>query len=243
MLSEKELGLYARQLGLRSWGPAVQEKLKKSKVFVAGAGGLGSPVLLYLASVGVGHLTVCDPDVVDISNLNRQILHAFNSIGVSKVDSAKRSIQQLNPLVDVRTLNERITDKNSMDVIGNCDLIVDCLDNFETRYVVNRVSVERRIPMVHAGVSGFGGQLTFLQPPETPCLACFMDIKDKEETNYIVGATAGFIGSLQALEAVKYLAGFGPSLKNRVLFWDGLTMKFDTMNVKRNPRCGVCGTA
>jgi molybdopterin/thiamine biosynthesis adenylyltransferase len=241
MLTEEELNLYARHLGMRSWGTDVQEKLKSAKVFIAGTGGLGSPVLFYLAAAGAGNLSVCDSDTIDITNLNRQILHTFERIGGDKVDSAKLSIAERNPFVAVKALRERITVKNAETMIAGSDLIIDCLDNFETRHVINRVSVKLHIPMLHAGVSEFGGQLTFLQPPETPCLACFMNMKDKKGINYITGATAGVIGSLQAVEAIKYLAGFGPSLKNRVLFWDGMSMKFETINVKRNPRCSVCG--
>lgn len=241
MLTEKEMALYARQMGMRSWGSDVQEKLKVAKVFVAGSGGLGSPVMYYLAAAGVGNITICDSDAIDISNLNRQILHTYERIGLRKVDSAKLSIEERNPFVSVKALEERIIAKNAEAVIAGSDLIVDCLDNFETRHVINRASVRLRIPMVHAGVSEFGGQLTFLQPPETPCLACFLNVKDKKAVNHIVGATAGVIGSLQAVEAIKYLAGFGPSLKNRILFWDGISMKFETITVKRNQRCVVCG--
>lgn len=241
MLTEKERDLYARQLGITSWGIDAQEKLKNARVFVAGTGGLGSPVLLYLAAAGVGSLTVCDSDAVDISNLNRQVLHTFARIGENKVESAQKSIEERNPFITIRALKERITGDNAGTLIEGCDLIIDCLDNFESRYIINRVSVKKRIPMIHAGVSGFGGQLTFLQPPETPCLACFMDMKDKKGVTYIAGATAGVIGSLQAVEAIKYLAGFGPSLKNRVLFWDGISMKFEQIIVKRNTRCVVCG--
>lgn len=241
MLTEKEVAMYARQMGIGAWGPDAQEKLRDAKVFVAGSGGLGSPVLYYLAAAGVGNITICDSDAIDISNLNRQILHTYERIGEPKVDSAKMSIGERNPFISVKALNERITEKNAEAIVSGSDLIIDCLDNFETRYVINRASVRLRIPMVHAGVSEFGGQLTFLQPPETPCLACFLDVKDKKKVNYIVGATAGVIGSLQALEAIKFLAGIGPSLKNRILFWDGISMKFENITVKRNQRCAVCG--
>jgi molybdopterin-synthase adenylyltransferase len=243
MLSNDELQFYSRQLGIASWGAAAQEKLKNSKAFVAGTGGLGSPVLFYLAAAGVGTLLLCDYDIIEITNLNRQILHQYSRIGEPKVDSACETLTNLNPFITVTPIRAKLTRKNADTIIGDSDIIIDCLDNFETRHILNHVSVERRIPMIHAGVAEFRGQLTFMHPPETPCLACFMDHKSAKKKIQVAGATPGVIGSLQAVEAIKYLSGYAPSLKNRLLFWDGLAMKFETITVKRNPRCRVCKNA
>jgi molybdopterin/thiamine biosynthesis adenylyltransferase len=243
MLSPEEIQLYARHLGIPAWGPRVQERLRRSKAFVAGAGGLGSPVLYYLAAAGVGNLVVCDYDRVEVSNLNRQILHAGDRIGVHKADSAAKTIAGINPFVNVAPMCEKITGRNAARLIGDADLIIDCLDNFQTRHTLNAVSVKNRIPMIHAGVSGFSGQVTLLSPPETACLACFIEEKKTRGTNYVAGAAAGVIGSIEAVEAIKYLAGFGSTLKNRLLFWDGLTMAFESVTLKKNPRCRVCKNA
>jgi molybdopterin/thiamine biosynthesis adenylyltransferase len=240
MLSNDEIKLYTRHLGIPSWGTAGQEKLKGSRVFVAGAGGLGSSVLYYLAAAGVGNLALCDYDVIDISNLNRQILHRFKRIGEPKVESARASLLELNPFINITAVNKKITLKNAEDLVAGSDLIIDCLDNFKTRHVLNRASVSLHIPLIHAGVSEFRGQLTFLHPPETPCLACLIPKAGTKRINYIAGPTPGVLGSLQAVEALKYLAGIGSTLKNRMLFWDGLTMEFETISLRRNPGCRVC---
>jgi molybdopterin/thiamine biosynthesis adenylyltransferase len=240
MLSHDEIQLYSRHLGIPLWGAAAQEKLKKSKVFVAGAGGLGSSVLYYLAAAGIGNLLLCDYDRIDISNLNRQILHRYDRIGMPKVESAQASLREFNPFISITPINKKISIKNAGDLVAGSDLIIDCLDNFKTRHILNRVSVRFHIPMIHAGVSEFRGQMTFLNPPETPCLACFMPEDKKKRINFIAGATPGVIGSLQALEAIKYLAGIGTTLQNKMLFWDGSSMEFETISLKRNPRCRVC---
>ncbi len=240
MLSRDEIQFYSRQMGIPGWGEAAQEKLKKSKVFVAGTGGLGSPVLYYLAAAGIGTLVICDYDTIEITNLNRQILHRHGKIGQSKVDSAGISLTELNPFIKIIRLHTRLTKTNAASLVGDPDLIIDCLDNFKTRHILNRHSVERKIPMIHGGIAEFRGQITFLHPPETPCLACILDQKESKTKIQVAGATAGIIGSLQACEAIKYCAGIGPSLKNRLMFWDGLSMRFETITIRRNPRCRVC---
>jgi adenylyltransferase/sulfurtransferase len=240
MLSKEELLFYTRQMGIPSWGAPAQERLKNSTAFVAGTGGLGSPVLFYLAAAGVGNLVICDYDKIEITNLNRQILHQFKRIGELKVDSAREALTELNPFITIIPVKEKLTRKNAESIIGKPDIIIDCLDNFEARHIINRVSVKNWIPMVHAGVAELRGQITFMHPPETPCLACFLDLKSPHKKPQVLGATPGVIGSLQAVEAIKYLAGFSPSLKNRLLFWDGLAMKFEAIIIKRNPRCKVC---
>ncbi len=237
MLSENELNTYERQLGIKSWN---QEKLKSSTVFVAGAGGLGSVVLYYIASAGVGNIIICDYDKIDYSNLNRQILHSTKRIGKNKALSAFETLNDLNPYINIKVITEKITDTNSDDLIDKAELIIDCLDNFKTRHILNRISVKKNIPYIHGGVSEFNGQVTFLNPPETPCLNCIIPDKDSIKKNSIAGATAGIIGSIQAAEAIKFLNGIGTTLKNRLLFFDGLSMKFTEINISRNTSCKVC---
>ncbi len=241
MIAEHELKRYQRQLQINGWGAASQERLKQARVFVAGAGGLGSPLLMYLAVAGVGTIHVCDFDRIEISNLNRQILHNDRKIGMPKADSAKAMLNELNPFTEIIPVKNTLTAKNAGSLVGNSDLIVDCLDNFKTRHILNRISVGRGIPMLHAGVSGLQGQITFLHPPETPCLSCFYPASPKKQVFPILGATAGVLGTLQAMEALKYLSGIGENLKNRLLFFDGQDMKFETIKISRNPRCAVCG--
>lgn len=238
MLSDIELKTYERQLGIKSWS---QEKLKKSTVFIAGAGGLGSPVLFYLAAAGIGNLIICDNDIVDISNLNRQILHSTKKIGIKKAESASNTLNDLNPNINIKFFSDKITDENADLIINKPDLIIDCLDNFKTRHILNRISVKKHIPFIHGGVSEFGGQITFFHPPETACLNCIMPDREPDKKISIAGATAGIIGSIQAAEAIKFLNGIGTSLKNRLLFMDGLNMKFTEINITKNSGCKVCG--
>jgi len=241
MLTRDELTRYGRQLSIRGWGKEGQEKLKSSTVFVAGAGGLGSPLLYYLAVAGVGRLRVCDFDVIDLSNLNRQILHPTGRVGGLKAESARDTLENANGDVAINAITDEITPKNAAGLVGDADLIVDCLDNFEARHILNRVSVEKKIPMVHAGVEGFQGQITFLDPPSTACLACFIPGKIKKEAVPIFGATAGVMGSLEAVEVLKFLTGTGENLRNRLLLYDGAAMTFSAIKLSRNPKCGVCG--
>jgi molybdopterin-synthase adenylyltransferase len=240
VLSESELIRYRRQIIDESMGEKGQEKLKASKIIIIGAGGLGGPVIFYLAASGVGHITICDSDQVELSNLNRQILHNNKKIGVKKTDSAAETVRLLNPEIDVTPLSERIEERNAGDILRGYDLIIDCMDNFESRQVINSFCVEKSMPLIHAGVSRMQGQLTFIHPPETACLSCFLPHEDIKVEIPILGATAGIMGSIQALEAVKYLTGTGTCLKNRLLFMDGETMNFHTINLAKNPACKTC---
>lgn len=241
MLSEEEKELYRRQIAIAGWGIEGQNKLRDSRVFVAGAGGLGSAVLYYLAVAGVGSITVCDADNIELSNLNRQILHPHKSIGMAKADSAAMSLAETNPYITVTGVRDRITQDNAEALVGRADLIIDCLDNHETRHFLNHVSVKRGMPMVHAGVSDFHGQITFLHPPKTPCLACFYPLESERREIPVVGCTPAVLGSLEAMEALKYLTGIGETLKGRLLLFDGMTPEFYTMKLEKTPGCRVCG--
>ncbi len=241
MLTEEELQRYHRQVMIDGWDVPGQEKLKQSKVFVAGAGGLGSAAILYLASAGVGTLTICDCGTVGPSNLNRQILHTHERLGFSKVESAARALESTNPDTGVVGFNEKLDRSNAQRLIGDSQLILDCLDNWETRFALNEAAVAMRIPMIHAGVAGFRGHITFLDPPRTPCLACFQPSRPPGPVIPIAGCTCGVLGSMQAMEALKFLTGIGRPLKNELLFFDGAGMKFETMELGKNPDCPVCG--
>ncbi len=240
-MHENEKIRYERQMMIPHWGEEGQKKLKSATAFVAGAGGLGSPLLYYLAVAGIGHLRVCDFDAVELSNLNRQILHTSERIGMNKAESAQTTLKKVNENIEIEIITEKIKKHNVNNLIDGADIIIDCLDNFDTRHLLNRASVELKIPFIHAGVEGLRGQITFLQPPETPCLACFIPLKIKKEKFPIVGATPGVLGSLQAMEAIKHLTGIGETLKNRLLLFDGMTMEFSTIKLTKNPKCSVCG--
>ena len=241
-LTPEERQRYHRQMILPSWGEEAQAALKESCLFIAGAGGLGSPVALYLAAAGVGTLRICDSGEVELSNLNRQILHAADRIGKNKALSTVETLQAVNPAVQVIPLCDTITSDNVASLIGGAQLMVDCLDNFQTRYILNDHAVKTGLPLVHAGVNGFCGQIAFIHPPQTACLACLLAEAPPPETFPILGATAGAVGCLEALEALKYLTGTGELLEGRLLFFDGETMQVQEVRFDRDPECRVCGS-
>jgi adenylyltransferase/sulfurtransferase len=231
---------YIRQIML--FGDEGQEKLKKAKVFVAGAGGLGSPVSTYLAVAGIGTLIIADFDSVELSNLNRQFLHHEKDVGKEKIKSAKEKLLSSNPEIKVETIREKITDENAELVVPPCDLIIDALDNFDTRHVLNRLAVRRNIPLIHGAVSGYRGQATTIIPGKTPCLCCIFPTSFKKEVFPIIGTTPGIIGSIQANEAIKYLTGQGKLLENRLLLWDGFSCSFSELKINKTENCPVCGS-
>jgi adenylyltransferase/sulfurtransferase len=241
-LTPEEQQRYHRQIILPSWGEEAQKALKQSCVFIAGAGGLGSPVAFYLAAAGVGTLRICDCEEVELSNLNRQILHGEDRIGKNKALSAAKTLEAVNPTVKVIPLTDAITADNVASLIGEARLMVDCLDNFQTRYILNDHAVKTDLPLVHAGVNGFCGQIAFIHPPQTACLACLVAEAPPSETFPILGATAGAVGCLEALETLKYLTGTGELLKGRLLFFDGETMEIQEVRFDRDPECPVCGS-
>ncbi len=241
-LTDHERTRYSRQILMEGWGTEGQINLKSSSVFIAGAGGLGSPVSIYLAVAGEGEIRISDADTVELSNLNRQTLHTDARIGERKVVSAVKMLHELNPTVKIVPCSDYL-DKASVErIVARPDVVIDCLDNSETRYLLNDYCVKQGIPFVHGAVHGLMGQVSFLHPPETPCLRClFLDAPPKE-TFPIVGATAGIVGSIQAMEALKFLTGVGSVLKGQLLFIDGADMTVTTIDVKRAPSCPVCGS-
>jgi molybdopterin-synthase adenylyltransferase len=241
MLSSYDTARYARQMLISGWGEDGQQRLKESTVFIAGAGGLGSPVAMYLAVAGVGHLIVCDIDVVELSNLNRQILHVDARIGQGKAESAAQTLRAMNPSITVTALRERIDAASIVRIASGANITVDCLDNYETRFVLNDYAIGRGIPMVHGAIWGLDGQVTFLQPPVTPCLRCLVSVPPAKAVFPVVGATPGLIGSIQAMEVLKYLTGVGQNLKGRLLLLEGEELTFSEFAINRVPGCPACG--
>ncbi len=239
--SEEELKRYHRQMLMEGWGEETQRRLKDSTIFVAGAGGLGSPVSIYLAVAGIGHLRICDFDSPDWSNLNRQILHDHTRIGVNKAVSAKMTIEQMNPAIQVTAFTDKIVEENVDALVGDADIIMDCMDNFPTRYLLNEAAIRKKIPLVYGSIWGMDGRLSFIHSPETPCLRCLFPEAPPSEVFPVLGTTPGVIGSLQALEAIKYLTGMGTNIKGKLLVWEGGRTEFRTFKAIKDPTCIACG--
>lgn len=241
-LSKKELERYGRQIIIPGFGKKGQLKLKRAHVFVAGLGGLGSPSCIYLVAAGVGHLTIIDEQRVDMTNLNRQILHLELDVGRSKAGSAVEKLYAINPNVKVDSMLKRITPENAGKLIKGADVVVDGVDNYPIRYLLNEACVRNRIPFVHGGVEGLVGQLMTIVPGKTPCLKCLVPQESpKKEIFPVLGATPGVIGCLQAMEVIKLITGVGEPLVGRLLIFNGASMTFEEMEIKQNPRCPVCG--
>ncbi|MBW1972211.1 MAG: adenylyltransferase [Deltaproteobacteria bacterium] len=241
-LTEDELKRYNRQILLPSFGEEGQIKLKRSHVLIAGVGGLGSPVSIYLASAGIGRLTLVDSDRVELSNLNRQILHWETNIGERKVFSACDKLKNINSTIKLFPIHEKITEKNIVKLLDGVDLVIDCLDNMETRFILNEGVVILGIPMIHGGIHGLLGEITTIIPGLTPCLECIFQrgYKDKE-TFPVLGATPGVIATLQVMEAIKLIVGFGKLLIGKMLYVNGEEMEFITVDYQRKKDCKVCG--
>jgi adenylyltransferase/sulfurtransferase len=241
MLLPLERERYDRQIMIPEVGEAGQERLKQAKVFIAGAGGLGSPIAIYLAAAGVGRIRLVDRDTVDVTNLNRQILHWDKDTGRRKVESAGEKLAGLNPHVAVEALMATIGESNASQLTQGFDAIVDAMDNLPTRYLLNRVAIEHRVPFFHGAVRGFEGRVMTIVPGETPCLRCMYHGPVPAEKFPVIGVAPGIIGVIQATEVIKYLVGAGSLLTHRLLLYDGLDMKFSEFRVKRNPDCEDCG--
>jgi molybdopterin/thiamine biosynthesis adenylyltransferase len=240
MLTPDEEERYLRQTMIPALGAKGQLRLKEAKVLVAGLGGLGTPAALYLAAAGVGTLRIVDSDVVQLSNLNRQLLYTTAEIGQSKSSCAQQRIRELNPHVRIEAIGTQIEQNNVMDLVDECDLIVDALDNYPTRYIMNKAAIATRTPLLHGSLSEFDGVTTTVIPGRTPCLRCIFPEPPPPTTTPVLGAIPGIIGCIQALEAIKYLTGVGTLLTGRLLLLDGLELKFREMTVKRDPKCPDC---
>jgi sulfur-carrier protein adenylyltransferase/sulfurtransferase len=245
-LTAEQRERYSRHLLLPEVGPEGQQKLLDAKVLLLGAGGLGSPAALYLAAAGVGTLGIVDNDEVDLSNLQRQVIHSSERIGVSKVDSAEQTINALNPDVKVNKHPVRLGPDNIMDILPGYDIVVDGLDNFPTRYLLNDASVRLKIPVVSAAILGFEGQLSVFKPYDGPCYRCLFPVPPPAElapscgANGVLGVLPGTMGLLQATEVIKLILGEGEPLIGRLLMYDALAATVDEVKVRRDPDCPIC---
>jgi len=238
-LSEEELARYDRQI--RIFGREGQQRLKNAAVMVAGVGGLGSPAALYLAAAGVGKIVLVDKERVELSNLNRQILHWTGDIGTPKVRSAAEKLRKLNPHVEVEEVFAEINESNIMDLVKRVDLVIDGMDNWETRYLINRVCVEVGRPFIHAGVYGMHGQMLVIIPGKGPCLQCVIpEPPPSAEVFPVLGTTPGILAMMQVTEAVKILTGYGQPAVGKMVIYDGTTMTFEEISVQKREDCPVC---
>ncbi len=241
MLTPGELERYNRQIMIRGVGEEGQERLKKAKVVIAGGGGLSSTASIYLTAAGVGTIRIVDCDGIELSNLNRQILHWDEDIGRRKVISAAEKLKRLNPEVEIEAIDERITEANISQLVSGFDLIVDAMDNLPTRFLLNRVALDRNMPFFHGAVHGFEGRVMTIIPGKTACLKCVYRGLIPEEKFPVIGVTPAVIGCIQATEVIKYVVGIGKLLTNKLLAYDGLNMKFTEFKVTKNPDCEHCG--
>src|SRR3954471_12869178 len=245
-LTPEQRERYSRHLLVPEVGLEGQEKLLEAKVLCLGAGGLGSPIALYLAAAGVGTLGIVDDDVVDLSNLQRQVIHSTDKIGVPKVDSAEQAVKALNPDVDVVKYQTRLDASNIMEIIAGYDVVVDGVDNFPTRYLLNDASVRLGIPVVSAAILGFEGQLSVFKPFDGPCYRCLFPVPPPAElapscgANGVLGVLPGTMGLLQATEVIKLITGAGEPLVGRLLLYDALGATFTELKVRRDPDCPIC---
>ena len=246
-LTEQQIKRYSRHIILEEIGGVGQEKLLSSKVLIVGAGGLGSPAALYLAAGGVGTIGIIDGDKVDLTNLQRQIIHHTSDVGVEKVKSAENKIREINPDVTVNTYHQLAKADNIRDIIREYDFVIDGTDNFGAKFLINDACYFEKIPFSHAGILKFHGQLITILPGETACYRCIFNTSPPAgvvpscSQAGVLGVLAGVIGSLQATEAIKHLLGFGKLLSDTLLTYDALEMKFRSVKLNRNPNCPLCG--
>ena len=246
--SEDQISRYSRHILLPEVGGKGQKKISGARIFVVGAGGLGSPVALYLAAAGVGTIGLIDSDVVDLSNLQRQVLHHTPDIGRSKVQSAKEKILAINPDVKVETYQDRFTSLNALELLANYDVVIDGVDNFPAKFLINDACFFANKPLVHGGILRFDGRLFTIIPGQSACFRCIFKnppptgkVPSCQEAG-IIGVVAGIIGTLQATEALKLVLGIGHPLTDRILDFDARKTQFREIRTKRNPNCQLCGT-
>lgn len=250
VLKPEELARYSRQIVLPEIGVLGQKRLKAARVLCIGAGGLGSPVAMYLAAAGIGKIGIVDDDLVEISNLHRQLLHTTADVGRAKIDSAKETLEALNPLVEIQLHNLRFDDANAIPLIDDYDVVIDGSDNLETRYASNDACVRAAKPNVYGSVSRFEGQASVFAPHlGGPCYRCLFPEPPPRGSipscaeNGVIGVMPGIIGTIQALEAIKLIVGMEGGLVGRLLHLDGATMRFREFNLRRDPECPACGSS
>ncbi|MCW8957884.1 MAG: molybdopterin-synthase adenylyltransferase MoeB [Gammaproteobacteria bacterium] len=248
-MNDEQLLRYSRQIMLPQLDVAGQQRLLGSHALIIGMGGLGSPVAMYLAAAGVGRLTLVDFDTVDLSNLQRQILHGSDDIGRPKVESAREALAALNPEVVVSTVNRKLEGPALLEAIAGADVVIDASDNFTTRFAINDACVEARKPLVSGAAIRMEGQVSVFhnEREESPCYRClYRDEGELEQTcseNGVLAPVVGVIGALQATEALKVLAGIGETLGGRLLLWDAMTMEWRSLKLRKDPACPCCGVA
>lgn len=241
VLSKSERERYDRQMLLPGWGADGQTRLKAAKVVVAGAGGLGCPAAIYLAAAGIGDLVVLDKDAFELSNLNRQILGWQRDVGRPKAEAAAEKLRALNPEIAVKSLVVEITENNISGLIQDATVVVDAMDNWRTRFLLNAACVAQRRPLVHAGIFGLYGQITTIIPGKGPCLRCLLPEAPREVSRFpVLGATPALFATLQVMEVLKLIVGFGEPLTGRLLLFNGENMEFSTVTIDRRPDCPVC---
>jgi len=246
-LTEEQIERYSRHILLEQVGGVGQEKLLSSKVLIVGAGGLGSPAGLYLAAAGVGTIGIIDADKVDLTNLQRQIIHHTSDVGMEKVKSAENKMRAINPEVTVKTYHQLAKADNIREIIREYDFVIDGTDNFPAKFLINDACYFEKIPFSHAGILKFYGQLITVLPGETTCYRCIFNAPPPAgavpscSQAGVLGVLAGVIGSLQATEAIKYLLGLGRLLTDTLLTYDALEMEFRAVKLNRNPNCPLCG--
>ena len=242
MLTHGELVRYDRQLLIREMGTASQERLKRARIAIAGAGGLGSAVAIYLAAAGIGTIGLIDHDEVRLTNLNRQILHWTGDVGRRKVASAAEKLKNINPFTEIVDVDRMITDENVADLLSGFDGVVDALDNLQTRFLLNKAALDRGIPLFHGAVRAFEGRVMTIIPGKSACLRCVYRGAMSEEKLPVIGVTPAVVGAFQATEVIKYVAGIGKLLTDRMVVYDGLNMSFTELSVKRNLNCPHCAS-
>jgi adenylyltransferase/sulfurtransferase len=238
MLTKNEIERYQRQIEML--GEEGQVKLKEAKVFIAGAGGLGSIVSIYLTIAGIGRIRMVDNDTVELTNLNRQVLHWSDDIGRKKAESAAEKLKKMNPNTEVEVISKTIDTDNVDDLVSDFNMIVDAMDNFPTRYLLNKTVLVKKASLFHGAVYGFYGQATTIIPGKTACLRCIFPEAPPPPVFPVIGVTPAIIGCLQTMEVIKYILGIGSYLENRLLIWDGLNTRIDEIALKKNPSCPDC---
>lgn len=246
-MNDNQLLRYSRQIMLPQVDIEGQQKLLAARILIVGAGGLGSPASIYLAAAGVGSITIYDDDEVDLSNLQRQIAHHTNDIGIDKVISTQRTLKNLNPEVNVHAIKQRLAGEQLEIAVASADVVLDCCDNFLTRFAINSACVKHRTPLVSGAAIRFEGQVSVFTPGKanSPCYNCLYNNDGEEQqncaTNGVIAPITGIIGSIQALEAMKLIMNIGETLTGRLLLLDGYTMECNTMKLRKNPNCPTCG--
>jgi len=244
--NDEQLLHYSRQIMLPHFGIEGQQRLQSAHAVIMGVGGLGSPAAMYLAAAGIGTLTLVDFDTVDHSNLQRQIIHNTNSVGESKVSSAKNTLKKINPEVSIHSIDKHLTLDELKTLIADTDCVIDATDNFETRFIINRACVSQKVALVSAAAIQYEGQISVFDftQNDSACYACLYAEGGEENTNCsdngILAPVVGILGSMQALEAIKLICNIGDTLKNRLLIFDALALQWRTMKLKKDPNCPVC---